>query len=357
MSFYIQTHIVKKGDSLDNIAEKYQIEDVEMLRYYHNQNCSLKMHIGKSVLPGQEILIPTQKEIEKIIFQRSNVQIEKQNREISSLENERLLPQFIRLNHSYNIRMTDFQKEDNKESQNTTEFEVQLKYISKDNEGNYIISSNKKNLFVNNETPQLKVYELALQCASCLNYLEFKIDPKGKITGIHNYRKILELWNKEKQKLQHLYEDPYSLRYIDHFDYTITHQEYLVKHLKRDLFLQFYFSSFYTKYDQAKAETESKFGMHGVLYQNTYEIKQDSMINIQHTAECIDPREQQEILAHIEINDEYQQTEDPYLLESKISGNYELDRENKILHKADIKIDSFFYGVEETTQIEISKVN
>ncbi len=25
--------------------------------------------------------------------------------------------------------------------------------------------------------------------------------------------------------------------------------------------------------------------------------------------------------------------------------------------KADIKIDSFFYGVEETTQIEISKVN
>lgn len=352
MSFYIQTHIVKKGENLEIIAENYNISEVEILRYYHNQNCSLTMQIGSTVLSGQEILIPSQKDIDQIILKRHSLQLESQNKKINSLENKRLLPNFIKLNHTYSIKITDSQKEE-KASENITEFEVSLKYVSKDSEGNYIISYHRKNTRINNEIPQLKVYEFALKCASCLNFIECTIDLRGNIIGIHNQKKILDLWNNNKKILENLYEDQDSLRYIKKFDFVIRSQSNLMKHLKRDLFLQFYFSSFCTKYKNSEANTISKFTMYEVDYQNNYKIELDDFITIHQNSECIDQREQQEILAYSEIDKETEESKNPYLLESQISADYYLNTANKILHKADIKIKSFFYGVEETTQIEI----
>lgn len=352
MDFYIQTHTVKKGENLEIIAEKYNISDVEMLRYYHNQNCSLTMQIGKTVLPGQEILVPNQKDIDKIIFKRNSLQLEKQNKKINSLENERLLPNFVKLNHVYNIKITDSQKEE-KFSENITEFETHLKYVSKDNEGNNIIACHRKNAYINNEIPQLKVYDFALKCASCLNFIEFTIDLRGNIIGIHNQKKILDLWNNDKKKLQQLYEDQYSLRYIEKFDFVIRSQSNLTKHIKRDLFLQFYFSSFYTDYENSEANTVSKFTMYNVDYQNNYKIELDDFITIDQNSECIDQREQQEILAYSEIDKEAEEAENSHLLESQISAKYYVNTADNILHKVDIEIRSFFYGIEETTQIEI----
>lgn len=354
MSFYIQTHTVKKGENLEIIAEKYNISDAEMLRYYHNQNCSLRMQIGKTILPNQEILIPAQKDIDQIILKRNSLQQESHNKKINSLENQRLFSNLVKLNHTYSIKITDSQKEE-KFSENVTEFQVTLKYVSKDSEGNYIISSHRKNTRINNETPQLKVYEFALKCTACLSFIEFTIDLRGNIIGVHNQKKILDRWNNDKKKLQQLYEDQYSLRYIEKFDFVIRSQSNLMKHLKRDLFLQFYFSSFCADYQNSEADTISKFTMYDVEYQNNYKIELDDFITIHQNSECIDQREQQEILAYNEIDKEEEKI-NSHLLESQISADYYLNTANKILHKADIKIKSFFYGIEETTQIEIMSI-
>lgn len=351
MSFYIQTHTVKKGENLEIIAEKYNISDVEILRYYHNQNCSLTMQIGNIVLPGQEILIPNQKDIDNIIFKKNSLQLEKQNRKINLLENESFFPNLIKLNHAYSIKITDSQKKE-KSSENITEFEAHLKYISKDNEGNNIITYHRKNACINNDIPQLKVYEFALKCASCLNLIELTIDLRGNIIGIHNQKKILNLWNNNKKILENLYDDQYSLRYIEKFDFVIRSQSNLIKYLKRDLFLQFYFSSFYIDYKNSEANTISRFTMYNIDYQNNYKIESGDFVMIYQNSECIDQREQQEILAHNEINKE-DKTENSHLLESQISAKYYINTANKILHKADIKIKSFFYDIEETSQIEI----
>ena len=352
MSFYIQTHIVKKGENLEIIAQKYNISDAEMLRYYHNQNCSLTMQIGKTVLSGQEILIPSQKDVDQIILKRKSLQLDSQNKKINSLENQRLFPNFIKLNHTYSIKITDSQKEE-KFSENITEFEVSLKYVSKDSEGNYIVSCHRKNTRINNEIPELKVYEFALKCASCLNFIEFTIDLQGNVIGVHNQKRIIDLWNNDKKKLENLYGDQYSLQYIEKFDFVIRSQSNLMKHLKRDLFLQFYFSSFYTDYKNSESNTISKFTMYEADYQNNYKIGLDNFITIYQNSECIDQREQQEILAYSEVDKEAKETINSHLLESQISAKYLINTAYNILHKADIEIKSFFYGVEETTQIEI----
>ena len=38
MNFFVQTHIVQQGETLDDIIQKYKIPSVEILRYFHNQN-------------------------------------------------------------------------------------------------------------------------------------------------------------------------------------------------------------------------------------------------------------------------------------------------------------------------------
>lgn len=355
MNLYIKTHTVKKWETLEQITEMYNIPEVEMLRYFHNQNAPKDHnHIGSIVFAGQEILIPQKDDIDKIISQRKSLQTENRNQKIRTLENSRLLPVFTKINHNYAIKITDIQKKTT--IQDISEFDVLLQYLSKDQEDHHIISYHKKNLTVNGEAPQLKIYELAQQCITCLYPIELKIDTKGNLTGIHNYKKIYNAWLNEKQKLQHLYEDEYSLQYIKTFDDIISHSSNLMKCMKRDLFLQFYFSC-YTQYENAQSVTENRFQRHRILYQNTYDMTFDEMIHIKQKSECTDTRDQQEILAHLHNDtDKNEETahKDAYLLESAISGNYSLNKEDKILRNAVIEIESFFYNTEEIIQIDIS---
>lgn len=358
MNLYLKTHTVKKGETLEDIISKYGLPNVEMLRYFHNNEAPKNSnHLGFTVVAGQEIFIPQKEDIEKILFQRNSIQTENRNREIRTLENNRLLPVFSKINHNYTIKITDSQQEKETTSQDISEFETKLQYLSKNQEDQYIISYNKNNLTVNGEVPQLKLYELAQQCTVCLYPMELILDPKGNFMGINNYRQIRNAWLKEKQKLQHVYEDEYSLQYIEMFDGVMLHSSNLMKYMKRDLFLQFYFSSFYAKYENAQSVTENRFQRHRIAYQNTYEMTLDEMIHITQKGECTDPRSQQEILDHFHnIEDEETSHEDSYLLESVISGEYFLDKENKILRNASVEIKTFFYNTEETTRIDISSL-
>ncbi len=97
MNFYIKTHIVQKGETLEDIVSQYNIPDVEMLRYFHNQNVPKNHnHIGSIISVGQEIFIPEKTDIEKITAIQNSREKGLLERRQEKLLNNRLAFPFIK---------------------------------------------------------------------------------------------------------------------------------------------------------------------------------------------------------------------------------------------------------------------
>jgi hypothetical protein len=233
MKYYLQSHIVKKGETLKQIAEIYQVPDIEILKHFHYQNVSRDgNHLGTTLLAGQEIFIPDKKDIQEILFKRKRNLNERQQKDQNGL----LLPNFHEINQTYTIDIKDIIRD----KVNHTEFEILIQYQDK-NELNYIFRLSKNNILLNGQKPDLKLYDLALECSSILSHVKVEIDYKGEISGIHNYRKILDKWKNFQQNIHQKYEDELSLNYINEINEILQDREILLEYFRKDIFLQFYF--------------------------------------------------------------------------------------------------------------------
>lgn len=350
MKFFLQSHIVKKGETLEQIVALYNVPDIELLKYYHYQNVPKDSnHIGHTLFEEQEIFVPDQKDIEEILLKRKQNLEDKLQKSYSFLNNSVLLPNFSRIDHTYKVRIIDF-KENNSESEALTEFEISLHYLGIE-EQLHIFRFNKKSFLINGEAPDMKVYELALECSSILFNAELGIDIHGKMISIHNYKFILTNWKQNKQKLLQKYEDINSVNYINEMAETVENKELFQEYFSRDLFLQFYFSLYFNKFWNGKAENTGRFSEYEILYKNQYELNISEDIQINQFSNCIDIRSQQEIQAYIKRS--YEEHENTETLESEISANFYLDKDHKILQRADINIKSIVYHTQETKRIQI----
>lgn len=349
MNIFLQTHIVKKGETLEQIAEMYNIPDITILKDHHYQHMADDSnHLGPTLFAGQEIFIPDQKEIEYYILRKKQVLEERKNRANHLIENGILLPVFNEMDEKIQFIIHDFSDD---VLQNTSEFEVRLKYLEKE-EQHFIFLYQKKLLTINGEKAEMKAYELALKCSSCLYPAGLEIDAHRKIHDIKNYREILKRWKTAQQNLLKIYTDKNSLAYIEDVNRTIEVKEELIKTYMEDLFLQSYFYPYFKKYTSGKNESNSRYMSERILYKNQYLITIAEDISVRLDSESIDDRSQQEILNHLPMsNAEHDEDE---LLESKITGNFSLSKQYKLLQQADIMIDSYFYNVKETTKIELN---
>lgn len=348
MSLFLQTHIVKKGETLEQIAEMYNIPNVEILKYYHYQNVPKNAnHLGASLISGQEIFVPDSKEIEKILQIKNKISEEKKFQTNSLIENNILLPSFSKINHYYHINIKDLSDD---ALNHETKLEVHLKYIGKKDQ-HYIFSYHKKVLSVNGEEPDLKIYELASECTNCLFPAELEIDEKGFIKNLNNYREILNNWKNIRQKLIHEYQDSYSLDYIDDVNDSMDMREELIENFSRDIFLQFIFAPYFKNFHRGNAELNERFTEHRLLFQSQYSISIDDEIYINQHSQCIDQRSQQEIINYLKTNNN--QPNENEFLESKINANYTVLKGDKILQHADITTESFLYNIKERREIKI----
>ncbi|WP_267404244.1 MULTISPECIES: LysM peptidoglycan-binding domain-containing protein [unclassified Chryseobacterium] len=349
MNIFLQTHIVKKGETLEQIAEMYHIPDLNILKdhhYLHTPDDS--NHLGPTLFVGQEIFIPDQKEIEHYILRKKQVLEERTNRANNLIENGILLPIFNEMDEKIQFIIQDFLDDI---LQNTSEFEVRLKYLEKE-EQLFTFLYQKKLLTVNGEKAEMKAYELALKCSACLYPAGLEIDLNRKIHDIKNYHEILKRWKTTQHDLLKTYTDENSIAYIEEVRRTIEVKNELIKAYQQDLFLQTYFYPYFKKYTSGKNESNSRYMPERILYKNQHLLTIAEDISVTLNAECIDDRSQQEILNHLPIsNAEHDEDE---LLESKITGNFHLSKQHKLLQQADIIIDSYFYNVKETAKIELN---
>ncbi|MCS3532583.1 LysM peptidoglycan-binding domain-containing protein [Chryseobacterium sp. JUb7] len=348
MNIFLKTHIVRKGETLEQIAEMYNIPDIKILKDHHYQHVpDDSNHLGHTLFPGQEIFIPDQKVIEDYIFRKKEISEERNSRTNHLIENSILTPDFQNSKKQYSVKVTDFT---NDILQNETQYITQLQYLGKE-ENYFIFMYQKKNLTVNGEKPDMKLYELALQCTSVLFPAKLQINSTGTVEGIKNYHEIRNNWASKHQNLLKRYEGSYSLEYMNEINKTIDCYEELVLSFRRDLFLQFFFCPYYKSFKEAKTIYNIRLSEKRVLYKAEYAMQLTDEILITLYSQCVDTRSQQEIINYLYNSKD--QRNDEELLESEIKGNFHLSKKDKILQEADMILDSYYFGIKETTKIKI----
>lgn len=335
MSFYLKCHIVKKGETLKQIAELYEIPDIELLKYFHYQHAPKDSnHLGTTLFAGQEIFIPDTDDIRTISEKRSfNIELNNIKNQ-DQIKNGNLIPDFRAIDHMYIVEIKDISET----KTDHTQFEILLQYVDK-NESHYIFKFRKEKILLNGESPELKVYNLASKCTSLFFDVEVGIDKNGLLSHIHNYREIYSKWKTLKQNLCKLYEDALSQQYIDEINTVIENRDILVFYMRKEIFLQFYFSVYFKRYSKGKSENISNFFFDEIQYENSYEIGiNDELIMIKQESKSVDKRGLHESFGNIKsTQQEHDEGEVP---ESAITAKYLLDKNKKILQTAEIKVES-----------------
>lgn len=351
MSLYIRTHIVQKGETLEDIVSKYDIPNAEMLRYFHNQNAPKNSnHIGNVVFAGQEIFIPEKTDIDSIIEDQNKKRKEKKQLEQNHLKNTILYPDVFAIKNQCRVTV-ESSKNDVSEKIN---FDIYCRYIGSDDNSLPILEYKKEKYLINDKEPDTKLNDLALEAIQFLYPLEFSLEQNyAKPHIITNLKEIRKRWENLKNKVKISYSDVYSLKYIKVMDEAMN--EGLSKHILNDLFLQFFFAP-YVKYENGIYDDERNFHTYRIRYQDTMEMQIiENEIHIKQKAYCTDPRTPQQILAKWKPDEENIQEENEEVLESYIEGSYILDINDKILKEAKIKLKTNFYE-EEIIQVEINTI-
>ncbi|KMQ67953.1 hypothetical protein ACM39_11510 [Chryseobacterium sp. FH2] len=194
MSLYIKTHTVEKGETLEDIVSRYNIPDLEMLRYFHNQNVPKNSnHIGSVVFAGQEIFIPEKQDIEKIIADRKIRVTEFLDKEQDKRFNQNLKFPFISGNYSY---IATLQEEGDNE---VDSFIVQIEWIKTLDELHYL-NITQGEIKTNEDIPN-SIELLASEINKNIYPMSIFVNEKGLIQKADKIHSLRQNWNIKKPDL------------------------------------------------------------------------------------------------------------------------------------------------------------
>lgn len=113
---------------------------------------------------------------------------------------------------------------------------------------NYLYSIDRKQVFINNEAPDGKLYEMADKMGRCLYPLLLKINGKQQIQEIRNYKQVVERCFIAVEKLRKYYTGEIALDSIRAFEHQYSNPNNLIGGIQQDLFYQLLTFPIYQSY-------------------------------------------------------------------------------------------------------------
>ena len=194
MNFFVQTHIVQQGETLDDIIQKYKIPSVEILRYFHNQNVVSRDNlVGNKMFKGQEIFIPTPQDIDKIEIEHKKNQAEKLVQQENTLQNNFLRFPYHKGEHIYNISI--------KTMVQTSTLQCRVRHLYASNNIFTIeISQNNHNSLDN------QIIFLGKEINTYIFPLTISVNKEGEIIEVGDFQSVIQRWNSKKEKINQLFQ-------------------------------------------------------------------------------------------------------------------------------------------------------
>ena len=213
---------VKKGDTLQLIAEKLQIS-VNDLRHYHNMRCELwELLEQKLTSKTERIIVPSEEELATLQGHQQAV-LKEQERPSRYLDKKF---------YAKNYLVTEIQTTSEEELTNSYELLLLLEKAEKG------WSMNLKRKYEEDET---KIADLAVACMNAIEPLKYHISVNGGITDIDNYKEIVTQFKQKHKDLEDYFKGDFSKTYIDTFWRGLANKEYMLTHLQMSFINQVLF--------------------------------------------------------------------------------------------------------------------
>lgn len=230
---YLTKYPIKEGDTLESVAKKLNIE-IEYLREVHNAKAGFWDKI-RSSLP---------KHLTEI-YVYSDVLIEQSPEQDRKKEIGRsLLPIGYYTTKTYGYT---FENYEGNHLKNKIHYEVDAVYI-KNNLNLKIIEINRKQVYVNQKTPDFAIEQLLDKIAQNIFPIALQINNAGVITAIANHKEIKERWLANKEQLTDYYKKEQSDIIIKKADLYFNSEEKLMEMLLSNWFFNLFFKPIYNNY-------------------------------------------------------------------------------------------------------------
>lgn len=272
-------HFILPGDTLENIAEKINLENPVYLKEFHNQHCLKEDFIVDDLIPGKKLLLP-----DFIIIKTYN---DKNDAPFKSLElNPKIVFNPIGFNEKFKITIKESSNTEGKTVENRFSYITSLQWI-KNELGEHLFHFMKDQFSNQNDT---KMGSLANESMKSLYPIEVFVNTKGEILRTALKKETLNNFNQIKTKLLDFFPDKYAKIYLEEFEYVALNPDVFNQKMKEDWFLKSYFSSFRNPFENGKSFFE--------IYLN------QSLLSIEQTVKLTDNKE--EVLLNQTLKDKNQ---------------------------------------------------
>nr|WP_294926167.1 LysM domain-containing protein [uncultured Flavobacterium sp.] len=230
------TYKIRKGDTLESVANELGLEAQE-LRRYHNIYCEISDLIEADFKSHLEFLILAP-------VRNAGDAVEKKPRKVSLGKDYKLpfLPNGI--SKEYKVQYTT----EVGEQTDTIEMKVGIKWLASDKNKFHLFEISRQSLHINNEIPDTVMDELAAKTAEVLYPLKIVVDEYGKWIDVHNYSEIINRWEGVKTEILDYYEGEVIQIYIDHTECALENIDTLLKSLTSDYLLRVFFNAIHIGY-------------------------------------------------------------------------------------------------------------
>lgn len=246
MAFYLKTHIVEKGETIEDILSRYSIPSVEMLRYFHHKNAPKGSgSLGFTLSPGQEILIPGKEDIDKIMSERKTATTEFSYSE--RILNQDLKFPFVSGNHRYKVSL---QEED---CDDVDSFFLDINHLKKENGLHHLTIRQSEILKNENKDPDC-VELLALEINESVYPLKIAINEKGIIQKINEMFILRKKWNDKKSDLYEFFPRELGKKMLNPIEEDLSDPENLAYKFNLSIPWGLLFRGIIGKYEHGKCE-------------------------------------------------------------------------------------------------------
>lgn len=259
---------------------------------------------------------------------------------------------------NYGLTLQNYEDE---ELTSTIHYETEI-VCSQNNNQYTVFEINRKQLFIDNQAPDLKIEQIADSCAQAIFPICVKVNQKGDIVSIANHETIKQRWMPIKERLSNYYEGKIITEIIQKAETLLFDSQLLQKSISKNWFFHLYFKPLYVNYSQNKsnidiwespvfANQNIKYEVHHTVEENYSETNK---IFINAKGKSIDERTIEEVLKGYNYSKSKMAGIISKPLESEMEVNYKLYGEDRSVFSiiATFKT-QVAKGKQKTTQAEI----
>ncbi|EKY10815.1 LysM peptidoglycan-binding domain-containing protein [Capnocytophaga sp. oral taxon 326] len=215
---------VKKGDTLQLIAEKLQIS-VNDLRHYHNMRCELwELLEQKLTSKTERIIVPSEEELASLQGHQQAVQ----------KELERPSRYLDKKFYAKDYKVKEVVITSDKEVK--TDYSLSLQMEKAEKGWSMIVNTTY-------EEADTKFTELATACMQAMQPLKYHLSINGGITDIENHREIIERFTQKRTGIESYFEGELAKSYTNAFYEKLIDKEYMIERLQMSFLNQVFFPS------------------------------------------------------------------------------------------------------------------